>query len=117
MKFTFELSEGQEFIIPILAKELGVEIVKVDETPKRDAPKYWRNGWHRRPRREKYPNKSFMVAGNYYRVFFDGPCEDAQLLKKTTGARWDSIHGYWYVRASLDVAKWLIENGYTVIEK
>lgn len=112
MKFTFELSEGQEFIIPILAKELGVEIVKVDETPKR-----YRNGWYHRHSRETHPNKSFMVAGNYYRVFFDGPCEDAQFLKKTTGARWDSVHGYWYVRASLDVEKWLIENGYTVIEK
>ena len=114
MKFMFELSEGQEFIIPILAKELGVEIIKVDETP---TPKHYRYGWHRRPRRETHPNKSFMVVGNYYRVFFDGPCEDAQLLKTATGARWDSVHGYWYVRASLDVEKWLNENGYTVIEK
>ena len=34
MKYMFELREGQEFILPILSKELGVEFTKVDETPK-----------------------------------------------------------------------------------
>ena len=112
MKYMFELREGQEFILPILSKELGVEITEVKETPR--ARRWYRNrGTHR----EAHPNKSYMVVGNYYRVFFDGPCEDAQSLKLATAARWDGIHGYWYTRISEGTEKWLKDNGYTMIEQ
>ena len=116
-KYMFELREGQEFILPILSREFGVEFTKVDETPKGEAHKYRRYGWHRRHSREAHPNKSYMVVGNYCRVFFDGPCEDAQSLKLATAARWDGIHGYWYARASEGTEKRLKNNGYTMIEQ
>ena len=111
-KYMFELREGQEFILPILSKELGVEFTEVKETPR--ARRWYRNrGTHR----EVHPHKTYMTVGDYYHVFFDGPCDDAQSLKLATAARWDGIHGYWFTRVSEGTEKWLKDNGYTMIEQ
>ena len=114
MKYMFELKEGQEFILPILGKELGVEFIELEVkelTPARV------KRWYRRYKRGIYPHKTYMVDGDYYHVFFDGPCDDAQALKVATSARWDGIHGYWYTRVSEGTEKWLKDNGYTMIEQ
>ena len=115
-KYMFELKEGQEFILPILGKELGVEFTEVEIKEFTPAMRrlYRR---YRYSNQEVHPHKTYMTVGDYYHVFFDGPCEDAQALKVATSARWDGIHGYWYTRVSEGTEKWLKDNGYTMMEQ
>lgn len=118
MKYMIDIPpEVADIIVPQLETSLGVKLVKVvnEEPPARKTRrKTWRT---RRAPQNPYPHKSYKLVGNYYHVYFDGPCDDAQTLKLATAARWDGIHGYWYCPHTPVVNNWFIANGYKNLDE
>lgn len=116
MKYMIDIPpEVADIIVPQLETSLGVKLVKVVNEEEPPARKPRRKTW--RTRRAHHPHKSYLLVGNYYHVFFDNPCVDAQNLKVNCLARWDGVHGYWYCISSEPNTRYLKDNGYINLDE